>query len=62
VTARGHEMVAIGARLFDEVRERWAAKIGARRLEDLEGQLAVLVPAGTTAASDLIGDGDGAEA
>jgi DNA-binding MarR family transcriptional regulator len=62
VTVRGHEMVAIGARLFDEVRERWAAKVGARQLEDLEGQLGVLVPAGITVATDLIADGDGAEA
>ena len=30
VTPRGREMVAIGAALFDDVRERWAAQIGAR--------------------------------
>jgi DNA-binding MarR family transcriptional regulator len=58
VTARGHEMVATGARLFDVVRERWASQIGVRRLEAFEGQLAELVPERTTAGTDLLAGGD----
>jgi DNA-binding MarR family transcriptional regulator len=43
VTPRGREMVAIGGVLFDEVRERWAAQIGAEQLEALETDLGRLV-------------------
>jgi len=39
VTARGHEMMTFGAALFDEVRERWAARIGAGELDALQAQL-----------------------
>jgi len=49
VTPRGHEMVAIGSALFDDVRNRWAEEIGPRRLEALEAHLARLTerrPAG----------------
>jgi DNA-binding MarR family transcriptional regulator len=42
VTARGHEMMIIGAVLFDAVRERWAAEIGIHRLEAIETHLALL--------------------
>lgn len=40
VTPRGREMVSIGGKLFDEVRDRWVADIGPRRLEQLEAHLA----------------------
>jgi DNA-binding MarR family transcriptional regulator len=40
VTARGHEMTTLGAALFTEVRERWAAEIGAEQLAALEAHLA----------------------
>lgn len=39
VTARGHDMMILGAALFTEVRDRWAAQIGARELEALEAHL-----------------------
>ena len=39
VTPRGHEMVSIGAALFDDVRARWAEQIGVERLEALEAGL-----------------------
>lgn len=39
VTARGHDMMALGAALFTEVRDRWAAQIGAQELEALEAHL-----------------------
>ncbi|MEV5843503.1 MarR family winged helix-turn-helix transcriptional regulator [Streptomyces sp. NPDC051985] len=43
VTDRGHDMMALGASLFDEVRERWAAQIGPEQLEALEAHLARFV-------------------
>lgn len=43
VTDRGHEMVAVGATLFDEVRDRWATRIGAAQLDALQDGLATLV-------------------
>jgi DNA-binding MarR family transcriptional regulator len=42
VTDRGHAMTALGAALFDEVRERWAAQIGHEQLAALETHLARL--------------------
>lgn len=42
VTARGHEMMTLGGELFDEVRARWAARIGEDRLAALELHLAEL--------------------
>jgi DNA-binding MarR family transcriptional regulator len=42
VTPRGHEMMTIGEALFDEVRGRWAARIGAAQLDALQAQLAQL--------------------
>ena len=49
VTPRGHDMIAIGSALFDDVRERWAAHIGAQQLNALQthlGQLATPRPLG----------------
>jgi len=43
VTPRGHEMTTIGAGLFDDVRERWAKRIGADELDALERHLTRLV-------------------
>lgn len=56
VTPRGHEMMALGGELFDQVRDRWAAQIGARRLTELESDLARLTgrpPASTDALARL---------
>jgi DNA-binding MarR family transcriptional regulator len=43
VTPRGHEMMTLGAALFDEVREGWAAQLGDGPLDALQTQLARLV-------------------
>jgi len=43
VTGRGREMMTLGASLFDEVRERWAAQMGPTQLKALEANLARLV-------------------
>lgn len=53
VTKRGHEMMSIGAGLFDDVRKRWAARIGRQQLEALEASLAELVPRQVWTAEDL---------
>jgi DNA-binding MarR family transcriptional regulator len=42
VTARGNEMIRIGARAFDTMRDRAAERVGLRKLEAAEGVLAVL--------------------
>lgn len=44
VTPRGREMVAVGGALFDDVWDRWAERIGAPELEQLQTRLATLVP------------------
>jgi hypothetical protein len=46
-------MVSIGARLFDEVRDRWAADIGTRRLEQFEAHLARVAEAHRKGTDDL---------
>jgi DNA-binding MarR family transcriptional regulator len=53
VTASGHEMMAIGGELFDQVRERWAARIGTAELETLEVHLRELVEPRPLGAEDL---------
>ncbi|SEG90678.1 transcriptional regulator, MarR family [Actinacidiphila yanglinensis] len=56
VTDRGHDMMALGASLFDEVRERWAAQMGPGQLASLEAHLARLVahrPSSVDAAARL---------
>jgi DNA-binding MarR family transcriptional regulator len=53
VTPRGHEMMRIGSTLFDEVRERWARRIGVAELERLEADLAALVTRRPLGADDL---------
>src|SRR4051812_45115215 len=42
VTARGHDMMTLGATLFTDVRARWAAQIGAKQLDALEAHLTEL--------------------
>lgn len=39
VTARGHDMMTLGATLFSQVRDRWAAQIGAAQLDAVEAHL-----------------------
>ena len=58
VTPRGRELMAVGGGLFDEVRERWAARIGKRRLETLEAQLDELVSHRTLVADDVTRDAE----
>jgi DNA-binding MarR family transcriptional regulator len=53
VTPRGREMVAIGSRLFDEVRDRWAMQAGLERLEALEALLRETVQPHRFTAADL---------
>jgi DNA-binding MarR family transcriptional regulator len=59
VTPHGHEMTAIGATLFDDVRRRWAAQIGVTELEALEAHLNRLVVPRPLGADDLARPGDG---
>jgi len=54
VTARGHEMMTLGAALFDEVRDRWAAQIGAGELNALQAHLAQLTTRRSLTAEDLL--------
>ena len=63
VTPRGYELMAIGSALFDDVRERWAAQIGARQLDTLQARLGQLVQRRTFGADDLarFADAPGAE-
>ena len=44
VTERGHEMVAIGRRTFDALRERWAKELAPGQLELVENALRRLSP------------------
>src|SRR5689334_9487281 len=55
VTPRGHEMMAIGRAAFDDVRERWAARIGAEELDALQAHLSRLVAPRPLGADDLTG-------
>lgn len=41
-TARGHEMTAIGGKLFDDLRDRWEATLGPEHLQILEQSLLTL--------------------
>src|SRR6187399_405202 len=43
VTPRGYEMSTLGARLFNAVRQRWAAEIGEKQLEAIESKLARVI-------------------
>ena len=63
VTPRGYELMAIGGALFDDVRERWAAQIGARQLDTVQARLRQLIERRTFGADDLarFDDAHGAE-
>ena len=45
VTALGFEVMRVGEAVFDQFRDEWKQKIGAKQLERLESELAVLVGA-----------------
>ena len=45
VTALGFEVMRVGEAVFDELREKWKRKIGAKQLERLETDLTALVGA-----------------
>ena len=45
VTALGFEVMRVGEAVFDELRDKWKRKIGAKQLERLESDLATLVGA-----------------
>ena len=42
VTTEGHDLLATGEQVFDELRDRWAQRIGVKELERLEEALADL--------------------
>ena len=56
VTPRGRDMVAIGSALFDDVRDRWAERIGAPQLDALQAHLEQVVTARPLGAQDLTRD------
>lgn len=56
VTPRGHELMSVGGALFDDVRERWAARIGTQELKTLEAHLDQLVRRRPLGADDLARD------
>ena len=47
VTALGFEVMRVGEAVFDELRDKWKRKIGAKQLERLEADLAGLVGSST---------------
>jgi DNA-binding MarR family transcriptional regulator len=53
VTARGHDMMTLGAALFTEVRNRWAAQVGAEQLDALELHLTQLTKNRPTSTKNL---------
>lgn len=53
VTSHGHEMMAVGGMLLNEVRNRWAAEIGPSELETLEAHLARLTQGMPVPADDV---------
>ncbi len=58
VTPRGHELMAVGGRLFDDVRKRWAKQIGTQELATLEARLTELVTHRALVADDLTRDAE----
>ena len=56
VTPHGHALMEIGGALFDDVRARWAARIGEHELHQLETHLGQLVERRTFGADDLARD------
>lgn len=58
VSPRGHEMMAIGARAFDELRSRLVAQVGAERMEIVESVLTTL---GAVSETSPARDGSGTD-
>ena len=56
VTPHGHALMEIGGALFDDVRARWAARIGEAELQRLEAHLGQLVERRSFGADDLARD------
>ena len=56
VTPRGHDLMEVGGALFDDVRARWAGRIGEHELQQLEAHLGQLVQRRTFGADDLARD------
>lgn len=48
VTARGYDMVRIGAAVFDKLRARWSKQVGREQLDVIESGLRALVTPGRT--------------
>ena len=53
VTSRGRELMIIGGALFDDVRNRWAVRIGPEQLKILETHLTQLTERRSFTAEDL---------
>lgn len=53
VTPHGHDLMTVGGALFDDVRERWAARIGPEELDALQARLGQLVERRAFGADDL---------
>jgi DNA-binding MarR family transcriptional regulator len=53
VTPRGRELMTVGSALFDDVRSRWAVRIGPEQLETLETHLAQLTERRSFTAEDV---------
>jgi DNA-binding MarR family transcriptional regulator len=53
VTTRGRDLMTTGEALFDDVRDRWAARIGPEHLETLETHLAALSAHRSFSAEDM---------
>jgi DNA-binding MarR family transcriptional regulator len=43
LTDRGHEVMAVGEEIFDDLRQAWEKELGARELATLEAQLTRMV-------------------
>ena len=52
VTDRGYAMLQVGGGLFNDIRNRWAAQIGAAQLEAMEKHLADLIRSRPLSAED----------
>ncbi len=53
VTSHGCELMTVGGGFFNDVRDRWAARIGARQLDVFEEQLGQLVERRPLGADEL---------
>jgi DNA-binding MarR family transcriptional regulator len=47
LTPRGTEALSLSAEIFTEIRDRWAATLGADRVDDLEASLRAMAPGET---------------